>query len=561
MLLRNTTPEIRGASRSLVLVVHAYRSKSANMGGIRDAVRESLPDADFLAPDYPSNVFSDADPVRIAEELVAIVTDAIAARRDRGGDYQEIVFIGHSLGALLVRKAYVFARGVNQDHTGVLAPAPQDWAKLVSRVILLAGVNRGWALRRKKVAMSWAKWVAISVGTLLIRWTGLGRLVNGVREGAPFVANLRIQWITLARSAAPPPLTVQLLGDIDDIVDDYDSIDVAAGADFVYLSVRDTGHANVVDFHGESGRHRREVFLRGLTAPRGELVSERVVPEGTEPDPTVERVVFVMHGIRDSGQWMGDLRKVVEAEGRNRGKKVVVVTSSYGYFPLLRFLIQPERQRNVRWFMDEYTNALARYPNAEFSFIGHSNGTYLLASALERYRACRFDRVVLAGSVVNRHFDWEGAFRRGQVRAVQNYVATADWVVAVFPALFQQLRGAKADLGNAGHAGFTADKGNRSQVCYVRGGHVTAKVPTNFPALAKFALGDDDAQPPANLRAEQRSTTVVLAGKFCVLVWLFLLAIVCLLILSPVLAGVGGWQGVAFSAAVAVVLWQVLQWV
>ena len=50
---------------------------------------------------------------------------------------------------------------------------------------------------------------------------------------------------------------------------------------------------------------------------------------------------------------------------------------------MLPFLLSAYRRKNVEWLMDRYTEVVARYPNATVSYIGHSNGTYLLAKALE----------------------------------------------------------------------------------------------------------------------------------------------------------------------------------
>ena len=56
--------------------------------------------------------------------------------------------------------------------------------------------------------------------------------------------------------------------------------------------------------------------------------------------------------------------------------------------------------------MDKYAEAKALFPNAEFSYVGHSNGTYLLARALTDYTCCSFKYVVFAGSVVRTDYNW-----------------------------------------------------------------------------------------------------------------------------------------------------------
>jgi predicted esterase len=498
------------------------------MHHVRTAIEQAVPDADLLFPDYPAGMFSTADPVDITEALGDCIADAVRLRASRGGAYREIILVGHSLGALLVRKAYAFAMGQNQDHSGTssLRPAAQQWAGLVTRIILMAGTNRGWSLRNKARGLSWLKWCGFVFGAWLWRWFRLGGLINRVREGAPFVTNLRIQWINLVRDpvlSKQVPLTIQLLGTIDDIVDERDNVDVQAGARFIYKAVPDTGHVNVIDFSGSAGGRRRSIFLDALTTGADRLASDRTVP--FEPNPDVQHVVFLVHGIRDFGFWTSRLSAAVRAEGSRRGARVETVTSDYGYFPMINFLFQPERQKNVRWFMDQYTEARARYPSATISFIGHSNGTYLLASALQRYKACTFHRAVFAGSVVNRNFDWPQYVAQRRINAVQNYVATADIVVAIFPAVFEHLRRTKADLGSAGHTGFARRDPPVYQVTYVTGGHGAALDPRNFDALAAFVLGDDTARPGEALRADAQSRAVVWFGKFCLPVFVGLLLI------------------------------------
>ena len=45
-------------------------------------------------------------------------------------------------------------------------------------------------------------------------------------------------------------------------------------------------------------------------------------------------------------------------------ERLRVVSLSYGYFSMASFLFRPDRQEFVRWLMDQYTETLARYPNA-----------------------------------------------------------------------------------------------------------------------------------------------------------------------------------------------------
>ena len=182
--------------------------------------------------------------------------------------------------------------------------------------------------------------------------------------------------------------------------------------------------------------------------------------------------------------------------------------------------------------MDRYTEVVARYPNATVSYIGHSNGTYLLAKALELYPSCRFDKVVFAGSVVSRTYPWSQYTTakppndRPRVNYVLNIVATADWVVAFFPKLFQFLGG--RDLGSAGHDGFALAEHtpNVLQLTYVKGGHGAAVEEDAWQTIANFIVNDpSDAKPALPQPRKWRNWIVLLLGLFPPLIWLALVAL------------------------------------
>jgi alpha-beta hydrolase superfamily lysophospholipase len=508
MVLQNTVAEIRGKSLQLIVAVHAWTSSSAELSHLRNAVAKEMPDADLLFPDYPATVFSSEDPIEVTQALIRAISDAANLRKRKGDPYQQIILIGHSLGALLVRKAYAFARGQTQDIRGPLRALPMDWAALITRIILLAGTNRGWSLSKRPRNMSWLKSLGFSAAAVLWRWLRLGRLIHAVRRGTPFVTNLRIQWLRLVQETnIPMPVTIQLLGDVDDVVSEEDNVDVQSGAGFIYRRVPQTGHANVIRFEGPGGDLRLREFLYALKTSPEDLRSDAIVP--LNQDNHTQLVVFVMHGIRDYGFWTRKVAQRIEEIATASGAKVRTITSGYGYFPMMGFLLQPERQRNVRWFMDQYTEVLARYPQARIGFIGHSNGSYLLASALQRYAACSFDRVVFAGSVVYRAFPWDELVNANRVAAIRNYVATGDWVVGIFPAIFEYFR--NADLGSAGHNGFIDNEGQRHQITFIKGHHSAAIVPDNFDAIGKFVLGEAEAVPPPSLIGDRQLDWVITA--------------------------------------------------
>jgi hypothetical protein len=410
----------RGQSAELVVLIHAYDRNPESMHWIKKAVAESehRADADFFIPTIPASRFSFADPIEIVQKLL-IDIDILDTRRG----YQRITLIGHSLGALLARKLYVCACGENVDapfEPKIDAMRQRPWAEKVDRIILMAGMNRGWSISHH---MGFWLTIGFRVGILLgtVLWWFKGRppLIFTIHRGSTFITQLRIQWLSMLRHRKPPidpanaivrgdlaePTTIQLLGSVDDMVSPDDNIDLSTGGGFVYLDVPRSGHGDVIDMDDtEVGVGRRKVFAEALDSDPAVLRTRSLQPvdKRIEPDGSVKDVIFVIHGIRDVGYWTQKIARRVMDLWREEGqdRRFASITATYGYYTMLPFLLPWKRREKVLWLMDQYTEALAVYPQANFSYVGHSNGTYLLARALEENQSCHFKRVVFAGSVV-----------------------------------------------------------------------------------------------------------------------------------------------------------------
>jgi pimeloyl-ACP methyl ester carboxylesterase len=328
-------------------------------------------------------------------------------------------------------------------------------------------------------------------------------------------------------------LVVQVLGSQDDMVSPEDNVDLVSGGDFLYLDAAYSGHASIIKLDDPThGPGRKEVVELALKGGVAELREAAVIPSDNEflgPDFNVKHVLFVMHGIRDPGYWTHKIARQVKRVALTERKldEWATETSSYGYFPMLPFLFTRYRRKYVEWMMDQYTQTIARYPNAKVSYIGHSNGTYLLAKALELYPSCRFDKVVFAGSVVHRSYNWSRYMgsdcsrrRRARVGAVLNFAATADWVVAFFPKMFQLMR--LQDIGSAGHDGFALENqpGNVRQVTYIKGGHGAAIDESVWKTIANFVVKEEIDEEYVPGRLKHRNFLVWLLGLFPFVVWI-----------------------------------------
>lgn len=439
---------------------------------------------DVAMVDYHASAVSNAD----AEAIARLINLKIQKQWERK-QYQDVILVGNSLGALVARKVLLYSQNAVSGSTDTAT----SWSTHVRRLVLLAGMNRGWDLSGEKPAdMRWYVYYLYSAALWFGNLTDSGRLLRQMESGSPFVANLRLDWMRWTRSDSGNKLeTVQLLGDIDEIVSADDNADLRVsgqGDKFVWLKVRGTGHGdilNISETKEDLGEYRLDKFISAIDQPLDSL-RWRSEEQPYTTDADVTHIIFVMHGIRDLGEWSSRFETDLQARVRllppdcnGRREKLAIASVRYGYFGMGQFLLRRDRQKYVRWFMDQYTETLARYPKADkIDFIGHSNGTYLLGGALANYPSMKVRRVVLGGSVLPQDYDWKSVFAKQQVELVRNYVADDDWVVALFPRFFEPppMRWLQNDIGSAGFNGFAAgDAGPARQpvdnVKFIQGQH------------------------------------------------------------------------------------------
>jgi pimeloyl-ACP methyl ester carboxylesterase len=530
----------RGFADTLVVAMHGM-SGAPSLAGLRAVIRRAYGDADVIAPSYVTHTLSNVDPYALAD---AVETEIDAAHRRHA--YRRIILVGHSMGAVLLRKVLVWAHGFEEDRP--FKRGERAWPGRIERFVSLAGINRGWSIDPAPERMDWPTYFAIYLGEKIGRLTGTGTLVRSLQRGAPFVADLRVQWIRAARQsprrvAGRLPPVIHLVGTIDDIVSDEDSRDIAAAKDVKFVTIPNVGHGEIAEaLHADSdpdSRLRRRVH-EVLTLPTEQIVADRDSP--LVENPAVTRIVYIMHGIRDYASWSDQIRTELKARlSEDERNRVAVIPAKYGFFPMLPFLLAWDRQKNVRWFMDQFTDNLAKFPQASvFDYVGHSNGTYILASALQRYRTLTVRNVLFVGSVVPKHYPWGGLLDSGRVARVHNVVATHDWVVAFFPRLFEQIaewegrRPATGflDIGSAGFRGFDASqRADRrvENITYVAGGHgagIDVGNATKLQAIVSYLATGNETALDALRETPAQSAVVSFFSNVSWLVWMVLAALV-----------------------------------
>lgn len=359
--------------------------------------------------------------------------------------YTNIILIGHSIGGILVRYAYLVGLGSVERNL-----PEKDWAQKVTRIVLLAGINRGLFPPEE---------AGIKDSYRVIRWLGrhlietasqiplLHLLGEDILAGSDFITNLRLWWIRKFSKLKNPPTVVQLIGTNDGIVRNSDSLDIEQDMAGNQLRIDGADHADIICITDKKGRlleGRYALIRKAVLSPF--LPTPSPVPESEQEKP----VIFVVHGIRTNNSgWVEEAARQI----RSTLQGAEIVTATYWYFSALDFLLPILRKRKIRWFKDTYSYYLAQRPKADFHFLGHSNGTYLLGQSLQRLSGMQFKRVVLAGSVLPRDFAWQVTVKRKQISQVWNHRATMDFPVAV---LCNALRGLRMkDVGTGGFEGFS----------------------------------------------------------------------------------------------------------
>lgn len=564
------------ATTHLLVVAHAFASSPGRMQGVVDVALETLAAqglrADVLWLQAPAiglgSLICNACPHDAASQSAAIVAKCTA----RG--YERLILIGHSAGAVLLKKAWLFNHprfGLDRPQSSVDANqsrrtidgAEFPWWARVERFVFLAGLGGGWDDQDRTL-------VHLLVG--LARLFGSCRWVLALRRGEPFIENMRVEWLAAFRQgvktpaeavsrsdaaamrlksrgsdetadddpdAVRRPLIVQLVGTRDTWIDAGSDLDIAAAPErFVFLRVEETDHPNIIDVQVRAGsppdqavQFRRTAVVTALTLTdeeaRARERSLRTEAEDPEMDrrARVKHVVVVLHGIRDEGSWAGQFRDIITGSGQGRlGLSHVHVSSErFPWIPMLSFMLNigGAREKNVRWLADKYVRLTAQYPRLErISFIGHSYGTYVFANCLQRYATIRFQNVFLAGSVLPRNFSWTALRDEGRFVRLCNAVASADDVVAIFPGFFEWLRrwfgGLNRSqffgLGDAGFAGFEQQAANSEELTYLRGGHDAFLKAPSAPQFAATYVVQDELHAPESAVQAARSTLIADGG-------------------------------------------------
>lgn len=403
-----------------------------------------------LGPGWRVEVFehgvhatSRSDPDEVVRHLAAQIRDWAGELSTDIEAPTDIILVGHSFGGVLARAAFLHDAGT-ADRPG------RAWTRLVRRLVLLGSPNAGFRLDAPGTPAAWR--LAYALATPFFDYT-----IESVQSGGYWITDLRLRWLETFRRLESKPKVVQVLGTSDRLVTHEDILDLRFMPNSTVYEIPGADHPGLIAIDDAPSPSRRyEQVKTAILGRADETVDDE---KQLEPNPTA----FILHGIRASalGTWVEDLATAYRDAAAS--DSALVVSPDTGYFTAMEFALPGTRRRKVHEFLKLYGDAYATRDPDLFVFAGHSNGTYMMARALDKVPSMRFQRIFLAGTVLPRRFDWQ---RRFDQRQVGRWGPEHEWVPGVIRSdratrdvpvgiLCSWLRGlGSADVGTAGVSGF-----------------------------------------------------------------------------------------------------------
>jgi pimeloyl-ACP methyl ester carboxylesterase len=447
--------------------------------------------------------------------------------------YVRIDFLCHDIGGLVARLA-------------IAKSAKEKWIARIERFVLLGVPSTG--LENLSFGPRYIGWLTMNFASYLLGDSAFPKSF-GARPGSPFVIESRLLWMKMFKSGELKRIQIVMaLGSQDkdlSVADIDDPCFGLTGSEVAFSYLPETSKSQYLKIADSKGkvlpaRLNKLIDLIEQDKKTFETLSE-VFEENEHNETKIDHAVMVIHGIRDSGRWASRLANEIRKIARRRNRTIPVFHESYGYLPFFNFLVPYLQRRSTEWFADKYCDMCGLYPDAHISFIGHSNGTLMLAESLRRYsKYFSFKNVVFVGSVVASDFNWPLIAGERRVRRLRNYVATGDIPVALLAKGFTWIsRIMKGSRGAAGHDGFlkirnrfpkenqnefeirspldlssTSDE-NLENFCHVAGGHSAGLAERYWPEIASFIALDDSQAKIFISAGSSKSNFLIKIGGYC----------------------------------------------
>jgi len=533
-------------NKKLAILVHGFHSTKESFKPLcNDCIGNEF---DVHIPDMPYKSFFSR---RSSKEIVSKLKNQIRELH-KLYNYDEIILVGHSFGAQIVRALYCSTwqdkDPDGEKHNWYRLNPKDKWIENVKRVIYISGFHRGWSKetiinRQTKIGITAANFIGNMISFfdwMLKPFVFVPRITPTIFDakfGAQSLVRLRLKVLRLNQFLAEKnkfksPITIQVLGTRDDMVKPVTQIDATPDAKTYIAEIHGSGHTDILktpnaqDWSDEdqiSSSHAEErkrvfgVILHATEEQLSDWDDDQIFTtdeyDFEEQKPLVTDVVFIVHGIRDLAYWTPKLARKIKSIAKSRtshsNRVVECATPTYGYFPIVDFLMPYLRRNKVSWLADRYVSLKAKYPDADIHYIGHSNGTQIFCEAIQKYPEFKFKNVVFAGSVVRRNFPWRLHIDKN-VHRLRNYIASGDLVVALFPKALQW--SPFFNLGSGGHDGFNSLHEKIENIAYVSGAHGAAIQDDVWDDIAGFILDGSECRLKPPVLVKQQKPVIKTVG-------------------------------------------------
>jgi len=168
-----------------------------------------------------------------------------------------------------------------------------------------------------------------------------------------------------------------------------------------------------------------------------------------------DSLLFYTHGFNTRGAWKDSLTEIITSIQRSKNVNFILLPWDYGTFKT-KFFLKKSRKKAVASFIKRYNEILDTYGYCERKcLIAHSFGTYITGTAIQENESFIFDKIVLAGNILDINYDWEKLKNRNQIGEVLIEQSTNDRAV-LFAKIFRIVCFQKW-IGYAGRNGFCKD--------------------------------------------------------------------------------------------------------
>lgn len=484
----------RESSNQLAVIVSGIRSPKLLMTKTTRVIAEALPEADILKLCVNRALLSNSDPNEISAQIGGLIAAQYSRKfKTTGTNYDKITLVGHSVGALWLRKAVLNASagfGIDRPAlTNKVATNDAEWRTKLDRIIMLAGINGGFDRRHN---------IWVQIGTFALEFMGIGKLALAMERGQPFVETLRCEWMRLTRApfAAKAPYSIQLVGDADWVIPSDNDIDLEAQVgtqgnnNHAVIDVGGASHLSILDMALIEDSdlllqsRRAYIFVDALTLSHKQLQMRSLKPLTADVDTErqrrakVKRVIFVYDDNKNPDLWIETIPFAVKRVLGDRDD-IEVARESPPILSRFSFIMNyfGRREAALRWWNAKHTALKADYPNATISAIALENGTWIIGQSLQENRAMHLQTLFLSGSLLPRKFDWERIVKEGRLGVVCNTLANQNIFAAVIGGFFEWINSnipligktRLLSVGDSGIIGFNWVSAQMGEIAYMSG--------------------------------------------------------------------------------------------